>query len=224
MPAPAARSSRFGALAILIALGVFTLLSLPFVEYRTDDTFIFLRYAQNLARGHGLAFNPGEPSYGFTSVLWVWLLAPAFVLGIPPLWWAKGLAFLLAVVAILGFGAWARRRMSPVVAGVAMIAFAANGWLVRWTAAAMETALVLALITLGFWRTAVESEEPERRPLAALIFAMGVLARPEVALLLVLTLATDLLRGRLTRAVAGAVVAGIVIGPWLGYAHATFGH
>jgi len=57
-----------------------------------------------------------------------------------------------------------------------------------------------------------------------LSFAVGVLARPEVALLLVLTLATDLVRGRLTRAVAGAVLAGVVLGPWFGYSHATFGH
>ena len=224
MPAPAERPNRWRAVSILVALGLFTLLSLPFVEYLTDDTFIFLRYARHFAQGLGLAFNPGEPTYGFTSVLWVWLLAPAFKLGISPIGWAKALALGLALAAILGFGAWARRRLSPIVAAAAMVAFAANGWLVRWTAAAMETALVLALITWGLWRTAVEAEEPERRPLAALIFAVGVLARPEVALLLVLTLATDLVRGRLTRAVAGAVVAGIVIGPWLGYAHATFGH
>ena len=224
MPEPALGRSRLGAVSILIALGLFTLLSLPFVEYRTDDTFIFLRYAQNLARGHGLAFNPGEPSYGFTSVLWVGLLTPAFKLGISPIAWAKGLAFLLALAAILGFGAWARRWLSPTTAAAAMVAFAANGWLVRWTAAAMETALVVALLTWGFWRSAVESEKPESRPLAALIFAVGVLARPEVALLLVLTLVADLVRGRLPRAVAGAVVSGIVLGPWFGYAHATFGH
>jgi hypothetical protein len=218
------RPNRLRAVSILVALGLFTLLSLPFVEYLTDDTFIFLRYARHLAHGQGLAFNPGEPTYGFTSVLWVSLLAPAFRLEISPIGWAKGLAFLLALGAILGFGAWARRRLSPAAAAAAMVAFAANGWLVRWTAAAMETALVLALITWGLWRIAVEAEEPERRPLAALIFAVGVLARPEVALLLVLTIGSDVLRGWITRAVAGAVLAGIVLGPWLGYAHATFGH
>ena len=212
------------AVSILVALGIFSLLSLPFVEYLTDDTFIFLRYARHLAQGLGLAFNPGEPTYGFTSVLWVWLLSPAFKLGISPIGWAKGLAFLLALGAILGFGAWARKRLSPSAAAAAMVAFAVNGWLVRWTAAAMETALVLALITWGLWRTAVEAEEPGRRPLAALIFAVGVLARPEVALLLVLTIGSDVLRGWITRAVAAAVLAGIVLGPWLGYAHATFGH
>jgi hypothetical protein len=40
-----------------------------------DDSFIFFRYATNLAEGHGFRFNPtGEPVEGFTSVLWVCLL------------------------------------------------------------------------------------------------------------------------------------------------------
>jgi hypothetical protein len=40
-----------------------------------DDAYIFLRYAEHLATGDGLAFNAGEPSAGVTSVLWVCLLA-----------------------------------------------------------------------------------------------------------------------------------------------------
>ncbi len=39
-----------------------------------DDAYIFFRYAQNFATGEGLAFNPGEPSFGITSVLWTLLL------------------------------------------------------------------------------------------------------------------------------------------------------
>jgi hypothetical protein len=81
--------------APVLALLLFAALALPFVEYRTDDTFIFLRFAANLAGGHGFAFNPGEPVYGFTSVLWVLLLAVAAAAGLPALAAAKGLAFLL---------------------------------------------------------------------------------------------------------------------------------
>jgi hypothetical protein len=203
---------------------VFLVLSWPFVEYRTDDTFIFLRYARNLAQGHGLAFNPGEPVYGFTSVLWVILLAPAFALQIPPLAFAKGVACVLALASLLGFRVWAGKRLSPLTAGAATVAFAANAWLVRWTAAAMETALVLAFVTWGLARSAIEADDPRRRPIAALLFAVGVLARPELGLLLGLTLAADLVRGRVGRAAAGAGLAALVIAPWMLYAHATFGH
>jgi hypothetical protein len=35
-----------------------------------DDAFISFRYAQNLARGEGLVFNPGEWVEGYTNFLW----------------------------------------------------------------------------------------------------------------------------------------------------------
>ena len=37
-----------------------------------DDANIFMKYARNLAHGHGLVFQPGgEKVEGFTSLLWV---------------------------------------------------------------------------------------------------------------------------------------------------------
>ncbi len=45
--------------------------------FGVDDSYIFFRYAENLAGGHGIVFNPGEPpGEGFTS--WTWLLLLAF--------------------------------------------------------------------------------------------------------------------------------------------------
>jgi len=215
---------------LLVALLLFSLLAVPFVEYRTDDTFIFLRFARNLAGGHGLSFNPGEPVYGFTAPLWVFLLAGITAVGLPPLAAAKALAFLFGGAAILGFAVLARRRLPPVVAGLATVAFAANAWLTRWSAAAMETSLTTALVIWGLARHAEEVESdlrhvPARWPLAALIFALAILARPEAVLLLVLVLATDSLGGpgARRRALAGAGVAGLVLVPWLAYCLATFG-
>ncbi len=43
--------------------------------YLTDDTYIFLRYARNIAEGNGAVFNLGERVEGFTSPLWTFLLA-----------------------------------------------------------------------------------------------------------------------------------------------------
>src|SRR5437868_6061423 len=50
-----------------------------------DDTYIHFRFAQNLASGHGFAFNPGQSLPGSTSPLWVVLLALAGRCGVP-LW------------------------------------------------------------------------------------------------------------------------------------------
>jgi len=54
--------------------------------FSCDDAFIAFRYAANASRGHGLVFNPGEAVEGYTSFLWVVLLAAANLLGagLPP--------------------------------------------------------------------------------------------------------------------------------------------
>jgi hypothetical protein len=211
--------------ATLLALVLFAALALAFVEYRTDDTFIFLRYAQNLARGTGLSFNPGEPVYGFTSILWVLVLAGAAALGIPGLAGAKVIAFAAGGAAIAAFAVLARRRLGPALAGPAVLAFAANAWLVRWSAAAMESALAVVLIVAGLARHAAEVEDEGKAPLAALLFAFAVLARPESALLLVFALGCELLGGARARrrVVLGAALAALVLVPWFAYALRTFG-
>src|SRR5690242_17979411 len=76
---------------------------------RTDqyDAFISMRYARNLALGHGPVFNPGERVEGYTNFLWTLILwipehfgwsAPAFsvVLTIPLAVVTVGLALRLA--------------------------------------------------------------------------------------------------------------------------------
>src|SRR5689334_12867356 len=45
----------------------------------TDDAYISYRYAQNLVAGQGLVFNPGERVEGYSNLLYVLLLTPAFL-------------------------------------------------------------------------------------------------------------------------------------------------
>lgn len=46
-----------------------------------DDTWIHLRFAQNLANGYGFSFNPGHPIAASTAPLWTILLAFSYKLG-----------------------------------------------------------------------------------------------------------------------------------------------
>ena len=66
--------------AMLLAFGLWRALALRWV---CDDSFISLRYADNLVSGHGLVFNPGERVMGYSNFLWVVLLYPFAVLGVP---------------------------------------------------------------------------------------------------------------------------------------------
>src|SRR5262249_45093435 len=50
-----------------------------------DDAYISYRYADNLVRGHGLVFNPGERVEGYSNFLWVMLAAGATAAAADPL-------------------------------------------------------------------------------------------------------------------------------------------
>lgn len=70
---------------ILIGLlTIFLLFSYPRIYhvFPLDDTYIHLVYARHLAQGLGFSFNPGEPSMGTTSPLWVMILSLFFRLGL----------------------------------------------------------------------------------------------------------------------------------------------
>lgn len=100
--------------AVRVAVGVSLLLPLYFAVYTKlawEDFLITYRFSENLARGHGLVYNPGEHVYGFTSplnvllpALFAWLTGAVDYL--VPLWLFRlvslaGLAAALTAVARL---------------------------------------------------------------------------------------------------------------------------
>ncbi|RKX21336.1 MAG: hypothetical protein DRP51_04400, partial [Candidatus Zixiibacteriota bacterium] len=56
---------------LLISVILFFIFAYLFWGYSIDDAFITFRYAENLADGYGLVFNPGgEPVEGYSNFLW----------------------------------------------------------------------------------------------------------------------------------------------------------
>lgn len=71
-------SKYFFGIKLLIIFGaalVFTVLSLTIAFPAEEDAFIYYRYALNWAQGRGLVFNPGERVEGYSSPLWMAILA-----------------------------------------------------------------------------------------------------------------------------------------------------
>jgi hypothetical protein len=106
---------------LLVALGAALLLSFLDQERMLsggisglplDDAWIHVRFADNLRNGRGFAFNPGEPTAGSTSPVWVLLLAisgsgyvlPAKLIG-AACYIATGL-FVPRILLHLGFTKW----------------------------------------------------------------------------------------------------------------------
>ena len=86
---------------VMLAAGALLLLWVVlFGGWTFDDSYIAYRFADHLAAGSGLTWNPGEdPVEGFTSFLWVAIAAGLrWLAGVPPhlaMPWVGGLSWIL---------------------------------------------------------------------------------------------------------------------------------
>jgi len=176
-------------LGFLVALGLRAATLWPFT---VDDTFITLRYAKHLAQGLGPVWNPGGPLVeGYTSALWVLLLALPEALGSTGPLAAKLISLALAALSMI-LAAWlahevtfAQPRATRCLAAATPFALGAAYWkLAVHAVSGMETTLTACLLA-GFACALVALQRTGRvrdaRWLA--IFALlATLARPEAAL------------------------------------------
>lgn len=172
-------------IAIVAAcVALFASASIPIAGSMTDDTYIHMQYARNLAEAGELSFNRGDPSYGATSPLWVGLLALVHIAGgdlatwIRVFSWAAGA---LSIAAIYFFVMKLDGRR--LVAAAAAAVLACEAWLLRWSSTGMESsfALLAALACLTASLTATRSVW--KSALFGLLLFLAYLARPEVGLM-----------------------------------------
>jgi arabinofuranosyltransferase len=150
-------------------------------QYVADDAFIAFRYARNLVAGLGPVWNPGEAVEGFSSPLWLGLLAAGGLVGFSLPGWAGGLGVaFLALCLVFVHRTCAGLRQSRLAAAVACFATALIYPLHYWASAGLETALFAALITATVW-SLLASSPHAWVPVAA---CLGV-ARPEGPFLVV---------------------------------------
>jgi hypothetical protein len=187
MPQKSIRRIEIVVLTALLLLGLIQ--SLLYQYYYVDDTFITLRYLDNLTDGHGLCFNPDERVEGYSCFAWIVLLAvPVAILkasgaGFPDPFL---LARFLGIVAGLStlFVLW---RTSRVVLEPKnrLWSLVPPAWLVLsppfwvWASSGMETPLFALLVTSALHRFIVESKDQAARPWSALLLALASLTRPE---------------------------------------------
>jgi hypothetical protein len=177
-----------------------------------DDTYIHLQYARELAAGHPLRYDAGDPTTtGATSTLWPLLLAPGFIGGsvAAALAWTAVLASLL----VAGTGAllaWAALELGgPRLAVLAGLGGVLNGWFLFTSLSGMESGLIAFGVAL-----ALAAVVHGRLRLLALALVLVALARPEGAIAVVLFAAAALAwpgeRRRLGRAVAPGIAAAVL--------------
>jgi len=177
------------------AAGYFFLKGAP-RAFPLDDAYIHLTYARSLSQAAGFSFNPGEPSFGTTSPLWVLLLA-ALIPWLDPhllvvalswlsLWISLCLAALITAQSLAakfpettkpGFDRW----FFPLISAGLLASFGNFLWIVF---AGMESALWVALILAAIYFSV--REKPSRA--GYLFLALAALCRIEAVLLLAIVL------------------------------------
>ena len=144
-----------------------------------DDATISMRYARNLAQGHGLVWNIGEPPVeGFTNLGWTLYLAflhffpfPASKISLAVM--LTSLVILLANIHTISKIAEALQPDSKYTSTLAAIVTAFYFPLVFWSLRGMEVGLLTWLISL-----AILFSLTEKRPVfIGILFAAAILVR-----------------------------------------------
>jgi arabinofuranosyltransferase len=205
-----------------VALGavLFAALLLPLRDAFVDDTFIHFQYARNLAATGELSFNPGEPTYGATSPLWVGILALFARAGADLLVWGRILSWLFAAASIvLIYRIVAAAGGKPWTPAAAALMLASEAWFVRWSAVGMETsfAVFMTLVVLDLARSAARSAG--RSALLGVALFLAALARPEALLLVPLAAAAFLFARGTARRFAFLLVFVPLFAAWLYVIH-----
>ena len=145
-----------------------------------DDAWIHMVYARSFATGGGFAYNPGEAEAGFTSLLWVVVLAPTVWLGKlvgTTVWWVKLWGVACASAACL-FAHLILRELSAreSAAWLAGLCVCFDPGLAFAQISGMEVPLAIACMLAG--ALGLLRKDPR---LAGLGLAFAALTRPELA-------------------------------------------
>ena len=190
------------ALCLVVGLVVVLYLSASLAVSRSpvlmplDDTYIHFQYARQLALGHPMIYNPGDPATsGGTSLLYPPVLAVGYLVRFTG--WRLALwAVAVGALAFLG-SAWLVyliARDNPLLGdekrqhGIALVlalAYAVSGPFVWAAVSGMETALMLFLTLLTFYAV-----QQNRLRLAVIAGVLLTLARPEGVILSGLAMVT----------------------------------
>ncbi len=180
MPAGDRYLTPLAILFSVVALGVYSLYIQPWM---LDDAFIAFRYAENIVAGDGPVFNVGERVEGYTSFLWMILLALGRLSGADIVIFSKvlGLAFAVGNIILL---ANAHRFIRAIDSGVSVIAtllLGSTGIFLAWGVSGMEVTLFTFLISLSllYYISITDSDDYRKFSILGVLCGIMSLARPE---------------------------------------------
>lgn len=187
-----------------------------------DDAMISMRYARNLAQGHGLVWNVGQPPIeGFTNLGWTLVLALFHLFPFSPL--HISLAVMILAAAILLANTFVVYRIvealdssaqfAPLIAATLTTFYFP---LVFWSLRGLEVGALTLTVSLAILLTLKTIRDP--RPASAfwltLVLSLALLLRMDAALpvgILILYIASKNPRKAIPPAIVSAVVLAFIL-------------
>lgn len=169
--------------AVITSVVILLAYSLYIQPWMLDDAFITFRYAENIVSGNGPVFNVGDRVEGYTSFLWLIILAAGAWAGMNVVILSKILGILFAVgtvVLMTGAHRFVRSIDYRISAGAAVM-LGTTGVFLPWGVSGMESTLFTFLVTLTIlhYVSIDHSNDKTRFAMAGLLCALASLARPE---------------------------------------------
>ena len=174
--------------AVAVGLMLFLVWLTYLSVFRIDDAYILYRYADNLAAGYGMTFNPGERVEGVSCLLWTLVLVPFSLSGLPLPWVTPVLSAASGVAVVLlvpGLSARARGGTDADVDGWDLAAaglLAAHPSFAYWSVGALETVPYTLLLVLAA-RDHLRERSTGQGVRSAVWLGLATLTRPEAPLL-----------------------------------------
>ena len=227
-------------LTVLLTLGSM-LLAWGF-RWTQDDAFISLRYAQQLADGNGLVYNPGEYVEGYSNFVWTVLMALPIRLGWDPVEFGHVVGVLCLGATVLMTVRVARAALgSHLLANAAVVALMSTVTFIAYGTGGLETSLQAAMVmavVLLLLPTWMGGELPTTATAVAvsLLSAAALMTRMDTAVVLLVPVGVVALRALRGRAadvdgsrrlgVLAALVlpALVVLGSWTLWRYSVYGH
>jgi hypothetical protein len=151
-----------------------------------DDAMVSMRYAKNLAEGHGLVWNPGgERVEGYTNPLWVLYMSLVHLLPVPE---SKTSLFVqITAAALLAMNLFYVRRVALAVSNGsraaalgAVVLTAAYLPINSWSLQGMEVSVLVLLTTAALW-LAIQCLDRGTFPRTLyVLLAVGILVRADM--------------------------------------------
>ncbi|MCH7718035.1 MAG: hypothetical protein IIB21_01070 [Chloroflexi bacterium] len=177
----AVASALVGATVLLVFHGP------VFFDYYADDAYITLRYSQHLADGLGPNWNSVGRVEGYTSFLWMAVLAGIGKLGFDLVDASRVLSFFALVATFFAvYGIWklwsdeekGSGLETPLLLAAVLLGLALTDALAYWGFSGMETPLFMALLTGGAYLY-LRERRSVGFPWSAVVFIAAAMTRPE---------------------------------------------